>query len=279
MFEPTLRIPQQETVSEKYQGVHPNEVSVQNWLNQRNHMDLQAFLEVLVKLNRSHCSPAVRMSIMTILDVDIQNELADLIKTTNSISFPISEEYQLHINNLQQLLLGSSIAYQIVIHDIASNEDYVNQYIGSLIPEALFMAILYLSRLLVERFQFYLSEPKYFWQEINQLYLLAERIGAQDDMIRKHASVKNCYLQVAILKLLNPYRMMRLEARKIYHLMADWVEHCEVISYAQRAPDNHYVVDLLSDNSPHYYEEENDAKGSAAAKFEGRVITMDKLKL
>ena len=279
MFTPTLRIPQQKAVSENYQGVLPDEISIQNWLNKRDHTDLQEFLNTLVSLNRIQCSPAARMSIMSILDVNIQNELDALIEKTRSIVFPINEEYLLDINNLQQLLLESSVAYQIILHDIAEKEEYINQYLGSLIPESLFMAIFYLSRLLLERFQFYLSEPTYIWQEINQLYLLAERIGAQDDVIRSHTSVKNCYLQIAILKILNPYRMMHLEARKIYFLLADWVEHCEIIACTQRTSEHNFFVNLLSDKSPHYFNKEIDTKESNTVRLEERIINMDKLRI
>ncbi|MCU7799776.1 MAG: hypothetical protein KZQ70_06440 [gamma proteobacterium symbiont of Lucinoma myriamae] len=231
MFSPKLRIPEQKVISDNYQGIIPDEISIQNWLNKRDHTDQNEFLNTLIAINRIQCEPAVRMSIMSILDIEIQKELHKLLKKTNETAFPISEDYQSLIDILQHLLLESSVAYQIILHDISSNEDYINQYIGSLIPESLFMALFYLSRLLVERFQFYFSEPIYIWQELNQLYLLAERIGAQDDVIRKHTSIKKAYLQISILRILNPYRLMRLEARKIYLLMADWVEHCEIIGY------------------------------------------------
>ena len=279
MFTPKLRIPEQKIISDSYQGIIPDEISIQNWLNKRDHTDQNEFLNTLIAINRIQCKPAVRISIMSILDVEIQKELHKLLKKTNETAFPISEEYQCLIDTLQHLLLESSVAYQIIIHDISLNEDYINQYIGSVIPEALFMALFYLSRLLVERFQFYFSEPVYIWQELNQLYLLAERIGAQDDVIRKHTSIKKAYLQIAILKILNPYRLMRLEARKIYLLMEDWVDHCEIITYSQQKPDDNFVVNLLSDNSPHYFTEKLDAKESHTEQFEGRIVTMNELRI
>ena len=149
MFTPTLRIPHQEVISENYQGVKPDEISVQNWLNKRDHSDLQEFISTLSTLNRVQCSPGARMSIMAILDISIQKELEILTKKTNSIAFPINEEYQLLINSLQQLLLESTISYQIIIHDIANDNGLIDQYLGSLIPESLFMALYYLSQLLV----------------------------------------------------------------------------------------------------------------------------------
>lgn len=279
MFSPQLHIPQQKAVSDNYQGVRPDEISIQNWLNKRDHMDQQEFLDTLAKLNRIQCDPAKRMSIMAILDVEIEKELNRLYKKTDGIVFPINEEYQLLINTLQQLLLESSVAYQIALHDIALNEDYVSHYLGSLIPESLYMSLFYLSRLLVERFEFYLSEPAGIWQDLNQLYLLAERIGAQDDVIRRQASIKNIYLKISIFKILGPYRLMSLEARKIYHLMTDWIEHCEISGYAGHTLDNKFVVNLLSDKSPHYFNQENDRQESRATQFEGRIVSVDKLRI
>ncbi|GEM_PF-3564191 len=280
MFSPNLTIPEQEIITEAYRGVVPDVISIQNWLNQRDHGDVDAFLNMLISINRVKCEPAVRMSLMAILDSEIKKELDKLFKQTSMIAFPISEEYQSLINTLQQLLLESSVAYQIVIHNIAARQEYVNQYLGNLIPEALFMALFYLSRLLVERFQCYLSEPKLVWQELNQLYLLSERIGAEDDMVHRQSSIKLAYLQISILKILNPYRMMRLEARKIYHLLADWVEHCEIISYAQQLPENNFVVNLLDDTAPHYFDSQSDAKDARTTDvFEGRIVTMNKLRI
>jgi len=279
MFSPKLRIPEQTVVTDTYQGLIPDEVSVQNWLNERDLLDTRAFLETLVGLNRVQCEPSVRMAIMAIMDVEIDKELADLYKKTEFITFPITEEYQGLIDTLQHLLLESSLAYQIIIHDIAGNEAYLNKYLGTLIPESLYMALFYLSQLLVERFQFYLSEPRYIWQELNELYLLAERIGAQEYSIDSQTSTKHKYLQITILKLLNPYRLMCNETRKIYQLLDRWVGHCEIIGYSQRNPEDNFVVNLLSDTAPHYYHEKNDSKNNNPKDFEGRILTTDKLRI
>lgn len=279
MFTPRLRIPEQKKIQNDYRGIKPDEISIQNWLNKRDHTDHNEFLNTLIAINRIQCKPAMRMTVMSILEPVINTELDKLYKQSSCSSFPISDEYLSLIDNMQQLLLESSVAYQIILHDISADEALINQYIGSLIPDALFNALFYLSRLLVERFQFYFSEPAYIWQEINQLYLLAERIGAQNYALKNKISIKHAYLKIAILKILNPYRLMRMEARKIYHLMDEWAEHCEIISYSQQMPDSNFVVDLLSDKPPHYYNEDQDAKESNSAQFEGRIVTMNKLRI
>ncbi len=278
MFTPQLRIPEQKAISASYQGVLPDEIAVQNWLNSRVHTDKQGFLDTLVSLNRVQCKPSIRMGIMKLIDTEIEKELDDLFNKTKLVTFPVNEEYQVLSDTMQHLLLESSLAYQIIISDIAANEDYVSQYLGSLLPESLFMALFYLSRLLVERFQLYLSEPAYVWQELNQLYLLAERIGAQENEVRMHTSIKNKYLQIVILRLLNPYRMMHLEARKIYQLLEKWAEQCEIVGYVQQKPENDFVVNLLSDFPPHHFEKDNDSKENNAGMFEGRVLKMNKLR-
>lgn len=279
MFIPNLRIPKQKVISEDYHGIKPDEISMQNWLNTRDHTDQNQFLYTLIELNRIQCKPDVRMSIMAILDIEIQKELASLFKKTSLTAFPINEELMSSIDLMQQLLLESSLGYQIILHDIALNEQYVEQYIGSVIPESLFMALFYLSRLLVERFQFYFSEPNYIWQELNQLYLLAEKIGAQDDIIGKHTSIKHAYLQVSILKILDPYRLMRLEARKIYKLLENWTEHCDIVGYTQLRPDNNFVVDLLADTPPHFFIDTQDNKDNETTQSERRIVSTNELRI
>jgi len=61
MFTPKLRIPEQGVITDSYQGVLPDEVSVQNWLNHRAQKDIQDFLNTLVSLNRIRCEPIIRL--------------------------------------------------------------------------------------------------------------------------------------------------------------------------------------------------------------------------
>ncbi len=276
MFKPKLRIPEQSIINDDYQGIMPDVLFIQNWLNKRDSSDRKGLLRTLADLNRVQCEPEVRVTIMNILDKEIHKELDYLYKKTERVAFPIAEEFQSLIDIMQHLLLESSVAYQIVINDIVNNKDYLNQYLGNLLPAALFMALQYLSRLLVERYEFYLSEPSYIWQELNQLYLLAESIGAQSEIIHSRHSIRHIYLKIIILKLLDPYRLMRLESRKIHLLLDQWVEHCALIGFAGQDPEHHYVVDLLADTPPHCFDPYKD-KASAEQDYEGRIIEMQPL--
>lgn len=278
MFNPSLRLPKQEIITDNYQGIMPDALYIQNWLNKRNPSNRKGLLKTLSGLNRVQCDPDVRVTLMKIMDKEIHKELEYLFKKTETVSFPISEEYQSLIDIMQHLLLESSVAYQIVINDIANNKDYLNQYLGNLLPEALYMALKYLSRLLVERYEFYLSEPAYIWQELNQLYLLTERIGAQQEVIHSRDSVKTVYLKIVILKLLDPYRLMRLESRKIHQLLDKWIEHCDIVGFANRDPEHHFVVDLLSDVAPHCFASDKD-NGRSGQDYEGRIIDIAPLQI
>jgi hypothetical protein len=284
MFIPDLHIPQQRSNLEDYQDVLLDKDSIKSWLLSRDRNKQNDLLIMLEKINRVKCDPDVRMTLMIELDKEIEKEVYVLLKKTSSVIFPIHEEHLSLINTLQQLLLESSVAYQIIIHDITSDRDYIDQYIGGLLPESLYMALSYLSRLLVERFQFYFSEPVYSWYELNQFYLLAERIGFEDEIIREQTSIKNKYLQIATLKVLNPYRLMHLEARNIYQLMSNWVEYCDIVGYSQAYPEGNFVVNLLSDKSPHYVSKKElskkkQIKEGYSQQLEDRVITTGELKI
>ncbi len=278
MFHPGLRLPKQEVITDDYQGILPEVLSIQNWLNKRDPSDRAGLLKTLTALNRVQCDPDLRVTLMKIMDKEIHKELEYLYKKTELVSFPVAEEYQSLIDIMQHLLLESSVAYQIVVNDIANNKDYLNQYLGSILPEALYMALQYLSRLLVERYEFYLSEPPYIWQELNQLYLLAERIGAQNEVMHSQRSIKDTYLKIVILKLLDPYRLMRLEARKIHLLLDKWVAHSHLKGFAGQNPEHHHVVDLLSDFPPHCFDPDKD-KVPPGQDYEGRIVDMEPLRI
>ncbi len=276
MFKPKLRISEQVILDDDYQGIMPEVLSIQNWLNKRDPSDRAGLLKTLTELNRVQCDPDLRLTLMKIMDKEIHKELEYLYRKTELVSFPVAEEYQSLIDIMQHLLLESSVAYQIVVNDIANNKDYLNQYLGNILPEALYMALQYISRLLVERSEFYLSEPPYIWQELNQLYLLAERIGAQNEVMHSRRSIKDIYLKIVILKLLDPYRLMRLESRKIHLLLDKWVEHSHLKGFAGQNPEHHHVVDLLSDSPPHCFDPDKD-KAPPGQEYEGRIIDLEPL--
>ena len=275
MSYPGLRLPKQEVITDDYQGILPEVLSIQNWLNKRDSSDRAGLLKTLSELNRVQCEPDLRVTLMKIMDKEIHKELEYLYRKTERVSFPVAEEYQSLIDMMQHLLLESSVAYQIVVNDITNN-NYLNQYPANILPEALYMALQYLSRLLVERYEFYLSEPPCIWQELNQLYLLAERIGAQNEVIHSQGSINNIYLKIVILKLLDPYRLMRLESRKIYFLLDKWVAHCHLKGFAGQNPEHQHVVDLLSDFPPHCFDPDKD-KAAQGQDYAGRIIDLEPL--
>ncbi len=139
MFKPKLRISEQVILDDDYQGIMPEVLSIQNWLNKRDPSDRAGLLKTLTELNRVQCDPDLRLTLMKIMDKEIHKELEYLYRKTELVSFPVAEEYQSLIDIMQHLLLESSVAYQIVVNDIANNKDYLNQYLGNILPEALYM--------------------------------------------------------------------------------------------------------------------------------------------
>jgi hypothetical protein len=278
LFNLKLHLPKQAVMTAEYAGIIPNEQAIRTWLHKTKTLDGQLLLNVLVSLNRIRCKPSVRMAIMSHLEPEINLQKKYLIKQTNHITtFPLSAENQASIDILQQLLLETSMAYQIIIHDIVAKDVYVQEYLGNIIPNASFMALHYLSYLLVERFQFYLTEPDYIWQGINQLFLLAERVGADESFIRFNRTIKHQYLQITLLKLFHPYRLLSQEAREIYQLLEQWVVHCDIVGYNQHYSDNNFVVNLLSDRSAHYFSQGDSQKNNNNEWVEMRIVMMNSL--
>ncbi len=69
------------------------------------------------------------MSVYTVIFTP-SKELEYLYRKTELVSFPVAEEYQSLIDIMQHLLVESSVAYQIVVNDIANNKDYLNLLIS-----------------------------------------------------------------------------------------------------------------------------------------------------
>ncbi len=74
MFKPKLRIPEQVILDDDYQGIMPEVLSIQNWLNKRDLSDRAGLLKTLTELNRVQCDPDLRVTLMKIMDKEIHKE-------------------------------------------------------------------------------------------------------------------------------------------------------------------------------------------------------------
>jgi hypothetical protein len=267
MFKLDLNIPIQVAVSADYEGLEDEVDAVQFWLNQRDSSCSHDLIEYLQQLNRRHCDTLQRIKIMQLLNPIIESFLQDYMEQNQSVSFPLNDEHRHLIEVMQLLLIEMANSYKSIVLSLTEESIWLTAHLDKCLPEAIYFSLLYLSRLMVERYQVYISDPLLTWKEINQLYLLAEQFGCHKTGIQGSDSIETKYLQIAILHILDPFRLMRFEARKIYNLMQEWSVYCSIKPMGRNNPGKAHVVDLLRDNAPFRIAEKPDV-----TLIEGRVI-------
>jgi len=213
--------------------------------------------KLVYQLNRAPIDVKVRIRIMAIL-LPLFDDIANSLRNNyTNATLPLSDKRQQLAMAVRRLLVEMSHAYKIIVMDMVEQRAPENSFL----PQAIYYAITILSRLLVDNYTLYATEPRLAWLEINQLYHYAEQRGFNDSVLEplnaKHeptpASVSRAYKRIVLLALANPYHLMRGEAIRMFKRLQDWCKHCNISSlHNARLPDGRLFVDLAVDAPPMY---------------------------
>lgn len=125
-----------------------------------------------------------------------------------------------------------------------------------LLPLALHRALSDLSRTLLRTLQFYVEPAHQLWLELNQLYLLAERLGIADVKLEDaenhslpHTTPANAYLRSALLASCNPNQLRYRQLAEVFNCLESWAP---LVSLEPDATSALLAVDLESDRGPLY---------------------------
>jgi hypothetical protein len=174
-----------------------------------------------------------------------------------------------------------SYGYKIIVHELLE-DNKASIASRSHLPQAIYYAMSFLARLLVDTYALYIPEPKQIWLELNQLYLYAEKNQLHDNELSpinaehepKPATIINSYRRIVLLALANPYHLMQGETVKMYDKLIDWAPHCRIINLgASRLPEGKLFVDLTMDAPPFYAPK----TPSKLRPIEGRLLEIKEL--
>ena len=119
---------------------------------------------------------------------------------------------------------------------------------------AIHRALSDLSRTLLRTLQYYVAPADKLWLTLHQLYLLAEKLGIEEE---EHAdtgnagspelSIRAVYLRSVLLALARPYQLRHRELSDVFIALAGWGRLARLSDDLQ---DTLYAVDLSSDKGP-----------------------------
>ncbi len=161
----------------------------------------------------------------------------------------------------QRLQTNLSSGYKAVI--MAALAEAEDRNVTDLISLAIYRAISDLSRTMLRTLQFYVAPADRMWLELNQLYLLAEQLGVQDERwedTENHShtetSSKDAYLRSALLALSKPNKLRHRQLSHLFNALEVWTQ---AVSLNEAEDGSLYSVDLASDKGPRHSELLRDA--------------------
>ncbi|MBI3773659.1 MAG: hypothetical protein HY272_13295 [Gammaproteobacteria bacterium] len=241
----------------------------------------QRIVQLLHKLNRAPLNVQVRVQIMDMILPLLEDITSSLHTSYINAPLPLTDKRAQVAQLIRNLWLEMSYGYKIVVNEL--HEDQIATGGGSAyLSQAIYYALSFLSRLIVDGYALYTPEPKHIWQEVNQLYLHAEQNQLHQITLNSVASAKepnpatiaNSYKRIILLSLANPYHLMQGEAIKLFQLLKDWCHHCEIIALGGAAlPEGRLFIDLEMDAPPMYAPKTN----TKIRPKEGRLLEIKSL--
>lgn len=209
-------------------------------------------------LNRAPLEVNVRNQIMGL----ILPLLDDLINSVRSGyingTLPLIEKQQQVADMIQDLLNEVAYGYKIIVKDLM--DEQVNQGTSPVVlSQAIYYAMCFLSRQVLDCYALYKPEPPKIWLELNQLYLFAEQNNFHDIGLNpinaaaepSPATISNIYRRIILLTLANPYHLMQGEAVKMYKRLIEWAPNCDILALRKTGlPEGKLFVDLNMDAPP-----------------------------
>ena len=216
--------------------------------------------DLIKPLNRAPLDLNVRSQIMTMILPLLEDLIGSVRSNYMNAALPLAEKLSRNALIIRALQTEISYTYKIIVQDLL--EDQEATATGSVqLPQAIYYAMSFLARQLVDAYALYTDEPAHIWLELNQLYLYAEKhqlhdielnpVNASDEP--KPATITNIYRRIVLLSLANPYHLMQGEAVKMFKRLIDWAPSCNIIPHGNNpVPEGQLFVDLHMDAPPLY---------------------------
>jgi len=228
------------------------------WLNELPLLNptptVRQLMDAVDVINRQQVSDRKRLQLLAAYrKVALQIYPSLTLNALKRFSSKESERENIH---QQVTLFCTNIAdgYKIIIRNLLADS---HAHKDNLLFTPLFCAIEALSLALLNCYRTYQSTPEFLFQDLHQLYLLAERSALlnyefESDVTSISASnISLMYRQIMILAFLDPFKMPLGAVEQLYQRLSALSEYCNMLSQ-QPGPDQSgiFVVDLSSDEAP-----------------------------
>lgn len=154
----------------------------------------------------------------------------------------------------QNLEITLTTGYKAVVRDALPQ--WSKRGSKSDLPKAIHRAMSDMSRVMLRTFQLYVTPPNQMWQELNQLYYLAEQLKLQDTRVEDtenhsdtNSRIIDAYLRPVLLNLCKPNQLRYENLTRIFNALEQWTSR---VSIAPKVDDALFGVDLAIDQGPSF---------------------------
>lgn len=216
--------------------------------------------DLLKPLNRAPLDLHVRTQIMAMI-LPLLDDLVSSVRSTYlNMPLPLAPKQGRSAGIIHDLQTELSYGYKIIVQELLEEQAATGSGTTQL-PQAIYYAMSFLARQLLDAYALYADEPPHIWMELNQLYLYAERqqlhdirlspLNASDEPTP--ATIANTYRRIILLSLANPYHLMQGEAVRMYKRLVEWAPSCKIMPLGNKTvPEGQLFVDLNMDAPPLY---------------------------
>lgn len=218
----------------------------------------------LEQLNTARYALHDRIQLLDALRPTSRQLLLALKQRLRQAGIPLNARDQDSYALVQGLLEQMATGYKIVLRELLERNSH-KEHDELQLREAVYVAIQYLSRRLVEAYLVYATEPEQVWHELHQLYDYAEQNGIHqlplddpcpDFSLPMPYTIELAYKRIVLLALAEPYHMMQAEADDIYYLVSAWTGACHLLPAGDTPLAGEYALDIASDRPPRFVSED-----------------------
>ena len=272
---PTLKLPDVSSLS-------PEPRALKAWLDGLPLGDMEAsgfqIATALSEYSRCAMPSATRLETLNIFGRVVQELTAGLSAKYRDSTFPLSERNRERHKIVNQLLEEMAYGFKWLVNDLF--EEWNQKHIPKKeLFDVIRIAMVYLSKRMVAAYSTYSAEPARVWQDLHQLYMLADRfqhteVAQQKNKLTEYINdIVHAYLRIVMLSITNPYHLMQGESQLIYNYLNKWVAGCRIMPLSGYIIDKgDLVVDLDHDVPPQFVFQEKFTQPENA-----RTIDMSKL--
>jgi len=234
-------------------------------------------LERINALNHSKVDPLERFQLLQVLQPPGENLVESLRNRYLRTLLPLGPRYAALHTQAIDLSCALATGFKIVVRDILSGHPDQDK-LRKLLFTSVYMAVHHISLVLLDTYIVYLPEPGHLWEELNQLYLLAEQHHAHDEPLLQPdtsaapRTISLAYRRAVLMALANPYNLMQEEAQTVFRLLHKLAAGCRVLRLDEDTPAAGFYIDLRVDRGPQFAQDTGEIHG-----IEPRVIVSAEL--